>query len=84
MKSEKFAAAYKNSQFSILNSQLKCVPLQPKCDSMNFEELLDSRNGTAMRKEQMPFGMLFKKVKDNKYENVLTLRHELKDSLAAA
>ena len=48
---------------------------------MNFEELLDSRNGTAMRKEQMPFGMLFKKVKDNKYENVLTLRHELKDSL---
>lgn len=34
-----------------------------------------------MRKEQMPFGMLFKKVKDNKYENMLTLRHELNDSL---
>jgi serine/threonine protein kinase len=48
---------------------------------VNFEELLDSRNGTAMRKEQMPFGMLFKKVKDNKYENMLTLRHELNDSL---
>lgn len=34
-----------------------------------------------MRKEQMPFGMLYKKVKDNKYENVLNLRHELVDSL---
>lgn len=48
---------------------------------MNFEELLDSRNGSAMRKEQMPFGMLYKKVKDNKYENVLTLRHELTENL---
>ena len=50
-------------------------------EGMNFEELLDSRNGAAMRKEQMPFGQLYKKMRDKKYENVLDLRFELADNL---
>lgn len=48
---------------------------------MNYEELLESRNGAAMNKEQLPFGMLYKKVVDGKYVNTLDLRHELSDSL---
>ena len=48
---------------------------------MNFEELLDSRNGTTMRKEEMPFGKLYKKMHENKYENVLDLNYKFSDSL---
>ena len=40
---------------------------------MNYEELLESRNGTAMAKEPMPFGMLYKKMTDGKYANVIDL-----------
>lgn len=48
---------------------------------MNYEELLESRNGAAMAKEEMPFGLLYKKMVDNKYVNVIDLRSELTDSL---
>jgi hypothetical protein len=48
---------------------------------MNYEELLESRNGTAMAKEALPFGLLYKKTVDNKYVNTIDLREELKDSL---
>ncbi len=48
---------------------------------MNYEELLESRNGGAMAKESTPFGLLYKKMMANKYANVLDLRDELKDSL---
>ena len=47
---------------------------------MNYEELLESRNGAAM-KESMPFGMFGKRIVDNKYVNVVELRDDLKDSL---
>lgn len=48
---------------------------------MNYEELLESRNGVAMAKEVMPFGMLYKKMEGNKYVNVIDLRNDLIDSL---
>lgn len=44
--------------------------------------MLESRNGAAMKKEQMPFGSFYKKMNGNKYANVVDLRHELYDSLA--
>ena len=48
---------------------------------MNYEELLESRNGSAMKKEQMPFGSFYKKMQDKKYANVIDLRGELLNSL---
>lgn len=48
---------------------------------MNYEELLESRNGSAMQKEEMPFGLLYKKMVDGKYVNVIDLREDLLDSL---
>ena len=48
---------------------------------MNYEELLESRNGSALSKEQMPFGQLYKKQQENKYVNVVDLRSDLLDSL---
>ena len=48
---------------------------------MNYEELLESRNGAAMKKEQMPFGSFYKKMQDKKYTNVVDLRSELLNSL---
>lgn len=48
---------------------------------MNYEELLESRNGAAMAKEPMPFGMLYKKMSGSKYANVIDLKEDLKDSL---
>ena len=48
---------------------------------MNYEELLESRNGAAMSKEQIPFGVLYRKVVDGKYASVIDLRDDLKDSL---
>ena len=48
---------------------------------MNYEELLESRNGAAMAKESMPFGVLYKKMSGDKYVNVIDLRDDLTDSL---
>lgn len=48
---------------------------------MNYEELLASRNGAAMRKDEMPFGLLYKKKNEGVYVNYLDLRPELCDSL---
>lgn len=48
---------------------------------MNYEELLASRNGATMQKDEMPFGFLYKKKQDNTYVNTLDLRHELTESL---
>ena len=48
---------------------------------MNFEELLESQNGLSMRKEKMPFGLLYRKMNNKKYENVIDLRDELRNSL---
>jgi len=57
------------------------LPVKIKERDMNYEELLESRNGTAMAKEALPFGLLYKKTVDNKYVNTIDLREELKDSL---
>ncbi len=48
---------------------------------MNYEDLLESRNGAALAKETMPFGQFYKKMTDNKYGNVVDLRKELLESL---
>ena len=48
---------------------------------MNYEELLESRNGAAMLKEDIPFGVLYRKVIDGKYTTVVDLRDNLIDSL---
>jgi hypothetical protein len=48
---------------------------------MNYEELLESRNGGAMAKEPTVFGQLYKKMVSGKYANVIDLREELRDSL---
>ena len=58
-----------------------CAIKTKKRLQMNYEELLESRNGAAMNKEQLPFGQLYKKVVDSKYVNTLDLRPELSDSL---
>ena len=38
---------------------------------MNYEELLESRNGAAMAKQSVPFGMMYKKMVDGKYNNII-------------
>ena len=48
---------------------------------MNYEELLESRNGAAMAKQTIPFGVMYKKMVDGKYNNVIDLRPDLIDSL---
>lgn len=48
---------------------------------MNYEELLESRNGSAMAKQPLPFGWMHKKLLEGKYVNVVDLRDDLKDSL---
>ena len=48
---------------------------------MNYEELLESRNGAAMSKEDMPFGVLYRKMVDGKYASVVDLKDGLTDSL---
>ncbi len=48
---------------------------------MNYEELLESRNGAAMAKEHLPYGLLYKKQVDKKLANVIDLREDLLDSL---
>ena len=48
---------------------------------MNYEELLESRNGAAMSKENIPFGVLYRKIVDGKYTSVIDLKDSLIDSL---
>ena len=49
--------------------------------SMNYEEMLDSREGVAMNREQLPWGVFYKKLIDRKYRNVVELRSDLSDSI---
>ena len=48
---------------------------------MNYEELLESKNGAAMSKEEMPFGVLYRKMVDGKYASVVDFREGLVESL---
>ena len=47
---------------------------------MNFEEMLNSQDGAATHREQLPFGVFYKKLIGRKYRNVLELKPELADS----
>lgn len=51
---------------------------------MNYEELLEMRNGNALGKETIPFGVLYRKMTDGKYVNAVDLRSDLNDSLVFA
>lgn len=44
---------------------------------MNYEELLESRNGAALKKEKMPFGSFYKKMQEKKYVNVVDISNAL-------
>lgn len=48
---------------------------------MNFEEMLENREGVATHKESLPMGTFYKKLIDKKYRNVLELSSELTDSI---
>ncbi len=48
---------------------------------MNYEEMLDKRDGVSTHQEKMPLGTFYKKLIDRKYRNVVELRPELSDSM---
>ena len=48
---------------------------------MNYEEMLEKRDGVAMHHEEMPLGTFYKKLIDKKYRNVVGLRPDLSDSM---
>ena len=48
---------------------------------MNYEELLEVKSASTARKEEIPFGLLYKKMEGKKYVNVVELRPDLADSL---
>ena len=48
---------------------------------MNYEEMLNARESTESRKEQMLLGNFYRKRIEGKYRNVIELRPELADSL---
>ena len=48
---------------------------------MNFEELLNSQDGVATHREELPWGVFYKKLIDKKYRNVLELKPELADNI---
>ncbi len=55
---------------------------EPKIENnVNYEELLESRNGAALKKSPVPFGSFYKKMRGQKYVNVVDLRPELLESL---
>lgn len=48
---------------------------------MNYEEMLNVREGAALNKEKQPLGTFYKKRIDRKYRHVVELRPELAESL---
>lgn len=48
---------------------------------MNYEEMLEARNGAAVQKEDLPIGFFYKKLIDKKYRNVVELKAELADKI---
>lgn len=48
---------------------------------MNFEEMLNSQEGVATHREELPWGVFYKKLIDKKYKNVLDLKPELADDI---
>lgn len=50
-------------------------------ESMNYEELVNSQDSMAARREPLPFGFFYRKQIDRKYRYVVELRPDLTDSL---
>lgn len=48
---------------------------------MNYQEMLESRDGVATHREELPIGTFYKKLVDKKYRHVVELRQELTDSI---
>ena len=48
---------------------------------MNYEEMLDHRDGMATHQEKIPLGMFCKKLIEKKYRNVVELRSDLTDNI---
>ena len=57
------------------------LPIQIKKLTMNYEEMLEAKSVSAIKKEKTPFGLLYKKMEGNKYLNNVDLRPELTDNL---
>ena len=63
--------------------RIYCVtlPIQINKLTMNYEEMLEAKNASAIKKEKIPFGLFYKKMEGNKYLNNVDLRPELTDNL---
>lgn len=48
---------------------------------MNYEEIVETRNGNLQHQEVLPYGTFYKKLVDKKYQNVIDIRQDLLDSL---
>lgn len=48
---------------------------------MNYEEMLEAREGVATHREQLPLGFFYKKLIDKKYRHVISLKPSLTDSI---
>ena len=48
---------------------------------MNYEEMLDSREGVATHHEDLPIGTFYKKLIEKKYRYVVEIRPELVDCI---
>lgn len=53
----------------------------PYLNDMNYEEMLNAREGVATHRETLPWGTFYKKQIDGKYRHVVGLRPELADDL---
>lgn len=48
---------------------------------MNYEEIVETRNGNLQHQEVTPYGTFHKKLVDKKYQNVIDIRQDLMDSI---
>jgi len=61
--------------------RILCVLLRiQKLKGMNFEEMLNASEKSAVGKEQLPIGVLRKQQVDGKYRNIVTVRQDLADN----
>lgn len=51
---------------------------------MNYEEIVETRNGNLQHQEKVLYGMFYKKLVDKKYQNVIDIRQDLMDSILFA
>lgn len=48
---------------------------------MNYEEMLNTREGVATHKTELPLGMFYKKLIEKKYRNIIELKQDLTDNI---